>query len=214
MSETRGLVAHHFDDAEQQHMSSYLGMWIFLATEVMFLGGLFAAFAVYRYSYAEAFREASRHLYASLGALNTAVLLCSSLTMALAVRAAALGRRGWLVGLLAATMLLGLGFLGIKATEYYLDFQEHLVPLRGFGFAYEGADPRRAQLFFDFYFAMTGLHALHMLIAIGWVGVVALLAWRGRFSAAYSTPVEVAGLFWHFVDIVWVFLFPVLYLVG
>jgi cytochrome c oxidase subunit 3 len=212
MSESRGVVAHQFDTAEQQHEASYAGMWIFLATEVMFLGGLFAAYSVYRYTYAGAFRQASQHLYASLGAINTGVLLCSSLTMALAVRAAQRGRRGQLFGFLVATMLLGLVFLGIKGTEYYLEYQEHLVPLRGFDFRFEGADAPKARLFFDFYFAMTGLHALHLCIAIVWAGAMALLGWRGRFSAAYHTPVEIAGLFWHFVDIVWVFLFPTLYL--
>ena len=214
MSERHSLVAHQFDTIEQQRDSSYVGMWIFLATEVMFLGGLFAAYSVYHYSYPDAFREASRHLYVALGATNTAVLLCSSLTMALAVHAAQRGKRGQLIGFLIATMLLGLVFLGIKATEYYLEYQEQLVPLRGFSFHYEGSDPRRAQLFFNFYFAMTGLHALHMLVGICWTAVIAVLAWRRRFSAAYHTPVEIAGLFWHFVDIVWVFLFPLLYLVG
>jgi len=214
MSESRALAAHQFDTAEQQRESSYLGMWVFLATEVMFLGGLFAGFSVYRYAYAGPFREASQHLYASLGAVNTGVLLCSSLTMALAVRAAKLGRRGQIVGFLIATVLLGLAFLGIKATEYYLEYAEHLVPLKGFDFRFEGSDPRKAQLFFDFYFAMTGLHALHLFIAICWSGAIAVLAWRKHFSAEYSTPVEIAGLFWHFVDIVWVFLFPLLYLVG
>jgi cytochrome c oxidase subunit 3 len=214
MSESHRLVAHQFDDIQQQHESSYLGMWIFLATEVMFLGGLFAGYSVYRYAYASAFREASQHLYAWLGAIDTGVLLCSSLTMALAVRASQYGKRGQLLGLLIATMLLGVAFLGVKGTEYYLEYQEHLVPLKGFQFSFAGADPPRAQMFFNFYFAMTGLHALHLIIAIGWVGVIAVLAWRGRFSEAYHTPVEIAGLFWHFVDIVWVFLFPLLYLVG
>jgi cytochrome c oxidase subunit 3 len=214
MSESRRLVAHQFDDIQQQHESSYLGMWIFLATEVMFLGGLFAAYSVYRYVYAGAFGEASQHLYAALGAINTGVLLCSSLTMALAVRASQYGKRGQLLGLLILTMLLGMAFLGVKGTEYYLEYQERLVPLKGFQFSFAGVDPRKAQMFFNFYFAMTGLHALHLIIAIGWVGVIAVLAWRGRFSEVYHTPVEIAGLFWHFVDIVWVFLFPLLYLVG
>src|SRR5689334_5463941 len=168
MSEQSGLVAHQFDTAEQQHESSYAGMWIFLATEVMFLGGLFVAYSVYRYSYPSAFHEASRHLYMWLGAINTGVLLCSSLTMALAVHAAQRGKRGQLIGFLLATVLLGLAFLGIKGTEYYLEYQEQLVPLRGFGFHFEGSDPRRAQMFFNFYFAMTGLHALHLLTGIGW----------------------------------------------
>ena len=207
-------VAHQFDDLEQQEETDYVGMWIFLATEVMFLGGLFAAFTVYRTIYAPAFKDAGQHLYQSLGSVNTAVLLCSSLTMALAVRGAKLGKRRALIGYLIATMLLGLVFLGIKGTEYYLEYQEQLVPLAGFDFHYDGPDVARARLFFSFYFAMTGLHALHLLIAIGVVGVMVILAWRGRFSAEYSAPIEVAGLFWHFVDIVWVFLFPLLYLVG
>ncbi|SRR6266542_4036882 len=206
--------AHQFDDAEQQHESAYLGMWVFLATEVLFLGGLFAAYAVYRTIYPSAFGEASRHLFATLGGVNTAVLLTSSLAMALAVRAAKLGRRGQLIGFLVLTMLLGVAFLGIKATEYYLEYQEGLVPLKGFVFRYEGADADKARLFFNFYFALTGLHALHMIIAIGMVAAIAVLARRGRFSAEYNTPVEIAGLFWHFVDIVWVFIFPLLYLVG
>lgn len=214
MSDHSGLVAHQFDTIEQQRAASYEGMWIFLATEVLFLGGLFAGYSVYRYSYAGAFREASQHLYASLGAVNTAVLLCSSLTMALAVRAAQRSKRGQSIGFLIATMALGLVFLSIKGTEYYLEYTEHLVPLKGFAFRFEGGDPHQAQLFFNFYFAMTGLHALHMLIGLGWVGVITVLAWRRRFSADYHTPVEIVGLFWHFVDIVWVFLFPLLYLVG
>ena len=214
MSESHTFVAHQFDDPEQQHESAYLGMWVFLATEVLFLGGLFAAYSVYRFTYAAAFREASHHLYVSLGAINTAVLLCSSLTMALAVHASKLGRRRALIGYLLLTMLLGLVFLGIKATEYYLDYQEGLVPLRGFDFRFEGSDPARARLFFNFYFAMTGLHALHVQIGICLIGVMVVLAWRNRFSAEYNTPVEITGLFWQFVDIVWVFLFPLLYLVG
>ncbi len=207
-------VAHQFDTAEQQHLSSYAGMWVFLATEVMFLGALISAYCVYRFSYSAVFQEASQHLYWALGGLNTAVLLCSSLMMALAVRAAQRGQRGQLITFLGLTMLLGLSFLGIKGTEYYLDYQEHLVPLKGFGFRFAGADPSKAQLFFNFYFALTGLHALHMIIGIGLIGVMMILAWRKRFSADYSTPVEMVGLFWHFVDIVWVFLYPLLYLVG
>jgi cytochrome c oxidase subunit 3 len=207
-------VAHQFDTAGQQHLSSYAGMWVFLATEVMFLGALIGAYSVYRFSYPAAFREASQHLYWILGGANTAVLLCSSLMMALAVRAAQLGKRSHLIVFLGLTMLLGLAFLGIKGAEYYLEYQEHLVPLRGFGFRFAGADPNKAQLFFHFYFALTGLHALHLIIGIGLVGLMAILSWRKHFSADYNTPVEVVGLFWHFVDIVWVFLYPLLYLIG
>lgn len=214
MSEQHALVAHQFDDPQQQHESAYLGMWVFLVTEVMFLGALVGAYCVYRMIYADAFIAAGRHLFMWLGALNTAVLLCSSLTMALAVRAAQRGRRRALIALLLATLLLGLVFLAVKATEYTLEYREGLVPLRGFTFRYDGPDPARAGLFFNFYFALTGLHALHLIIAVALVGGLALLAWRGHVLEQRSTPVEMIGLFWHFVDIVWVFLFPLLYLVG
>ena len=205
-------LAHHFDDVEQQRESSTLGMWVFLATEVLFLGGLFAAYIVYRSSYAAAFAAASHHLNVPLASVNTGVLLCSSFTMALAVHAAQTGKRRQLIAFLLLTMLLGAAFLVIKGTEYYLDYQEHLVPLSGFNFVFEGPEPEKARLFFDFYFALTGLHALHMILGIGLMTVITILSWRGRFSPDYYTPVELSGLYWHFVDIVWVFLFPMLYL--
>jgi len=204
-------VAEQFDDAQQQRESATVGMWIFLATEIMFFGGMFLGYAVYRSSYSAAFGEASRRLDIVLGAINTAVLLTSSLTMAMAVHAAHGGKRRRLVGFLVATIVLGLGFLGIKFYEYFQKFAEHLVP--GRGFVFEGADGKHAQLFFSFYFAMTGMHALHMIIGIVMMGVLIAFALRGRFSPAYYNPVEMSGLYWHFVDIVWVFLFPLLYLV-
>ena len=207
-------LAHHFDDVEQQRDAATLGIWTFLATEVLFLGALIAAYLVYRANaaYAPAFAEASRHLSVPLASVNTGVLLCSSFTMALGVHAAQTGRRRALIAFLLLTILLGAAFLGIKLTEYYLDYQDHLVPLKGFQFAFEGAEPEKARLFFDFYFALTGLHAVHMIIGIGVMAVMAILAWRNRFSPEYYTPIEVSGLYWHFVDIVWVFLFPLLYL--
>jgi cytochrome c oxidase subunit 3 len=204
-------VAEQFDDARQQKESATVGMWIFLATEIMFFGGMFLGYAVYRSSYPAAFGEASRRLDIVLGAINTAILLTSSLTMAMAVHAAHAGKRRKLVGFLVATIVLGLGFLGIKFYEYFRKFEEHLVPGRTFSF--EGANGGHAQLFFSFYFAMTGMHALHMVIGIVMMGVLIVLARRGRFSPEYYNPVEMSGLYWHFVDIVWVFLFPLLYLV-
>ena len=204
-------VAVQFDDAEQQRESATIGMWVFLATEVMFFGGMFLGYAVYRSSYPMAFGEASRRLDIVLGALNTAILLTSSLTMAMAVHAAHQGKRRQLVGFLIGTIVLGSAFLGIKFYEYFQKFEEHLVP--GRGFALEGADPRHSQLFFSFYFAMTGMHAVHMIIGIGMMGVLIVFALRGKYSERYYNPVEMAGLYWHFVDIVWVFLFPLLYLV-
>jgi len=187
-------------------------MWTFLLTEVMLFGGLFLGYGVYRWSFPEAFAEASHHLDVWLGSINTAVLIGSSLTMAVAVHSAQTDDRRGLTRFLLLTILLGLVFLGIKGTEYLHKFEEHLVP--GVGFAYPGPRAQHMQLFFSFYFVMTGLHALHMIVGIG---LLAGLVWRarhGRFSADYYAPVELIGLYWHFVDIVWIFLFPVLYLLG
>ena len=204
-------VAHHFEDADQQREAVALGMWAFLVTEVMFFGGVFAGYTVYRASYFEAFAEGSRHLDLVLGTLNTAILIGSSLTMALAVQAAQRSRREAQVRFLLLTILLGLAFLGIKAVEYGHKFEQHLVP--GRLFTWPGPLASNVQLFFSFYFAMTGLHALHMVVGIGLLAWLTLQARRGRFSAAYYNPMEVSGLYWHFVDIVWIFLFPLLYLI-
>jgi cytochrome c oxidase subunit 3 len=204
-------LAHHFPDLALQKQASGLGMWVFIAQEVMFFGGLFLVYTVYRALYARGFAEASHHLDWKLGALNTAVLIGSSLTMALAVHAAAVGHRRKTVLFLALTIALGSVFLGVKVIEYSDKFHHHLVP--GESFHFEGTDPRAAQVFYSLYFAMTGLHALHMVIGIPIIAVIALGAWRGRFSPAYYTPVELTGLYWHFVDIIWIFLFPLLYLI-
>jgi cytochrome c oxidase subunit 3 len=213
LAELAPAVAHHFDDAEQQHEAATLGMWVFLVTEVMFFGGLFTAYVAYRALYPGAFGHASNHLDVRLGTTNTAVLITSSLTMALAVRAAQVGAApARIVRWLAATMLLGSTFLGIKLVEYAHKFREGLVP--GSAFAYPGSDAPQAQLFFSLYFGMTGLHALHMVIGLGLLAWLVREAGRGRFGAAYYTPVENCGLYWHFVDIVWIFLFPLLYLIG
>lgn len=206
------ILAHHFSDLEQQREASTLGMWAFLITEIMFFGGLFTGYAVYRAAYPEAFAEASHHLDVLLGSINTVVLIGSSLTMALAVHGAQVNDRKALIRFLLLTMFLGLVFLGIKLIEYAHKFEEQLVP--GSNFYYAGAHPQQVQLFFSFYFAMTGMHALHMIIGIGILSVLVILAWRGRFSSVYYSPVELTGLYWHFVDIVWIFLFPLLYLIG
>jgi cytochrome c oxidase subunit 3 len=212
LADHAGPVAHQFEDAEQQFEASALGMWAFLATEVLFFGGLFISYAVYRSSYPQAFAEASNHLDILLGTVNTAILIGSSLTMVLAVYSARFGSRNTQVLFLLATLALGLVFLGIKAIEYQHKFHEHLVP--GLNFQFPGKEAAAAQIFFSLYFAMTGMHALHMVIGAGLLIVLATQAWRGRFSAAYYTPVEIVGLYWHFVDIVWIFLFPLLYLLG
>ena len=210
-AEHHPALQHHFHDLVEQKGAASMGMWLFIAQEVMFFGGLFLAYTIYRGAYPEAFAASSHHLDWKLGAFNTAVLIGSSLTMALAVHAAALGHRRKIVVNLLLTILLGTVFLGIKVVEYADKFEHHLVP--GPGFHLPGVDPRGAQAFYTMYFAMTGLHALHMVIGVPILATLAYFAWRGRYSPAYHTPVEMTGLYWHFVDIIWIFLFPLLYLI-
>ena len=207
-------LREQFDTPEQQKEASTLGMWIFLVTEIMFFGGMFTAYTAYRAWYPNVFAVASTSLNAIIGAVNTAVLLCSSFTMVMAVRAASMSASKALIVFLILTMILGMAFLGIKAYEWTEKFHEHHVP--GPTFHLEGESPAgqgQAQLFFSLYFAMTGLHALHMVVGVSVLTVILLQAWAGKFSADYFTPVDVAGLYWHFVDIIWIFLFPLLYLV-
>jgi cytochrome c oxidase subunit 3 len=205
-------LQHHFYSMEQQLEASTLGMWLFLVTEVMFFGGMFLAYLVYRVLYPEAWVLGSNHLNVVMGALNTAVLICSSLTMALAVRAAQTSsRKGQIVNLIL-TIVFGSIFLIVKYFEYAEKFEHHLVPGRHFDMTLPQA--AQQQLFFSIYFMMTGIHAIHMVVGIGLMLVILAMAWRGRFSADYYTPVEMSGLYWHFVDIVWIFLFPLLYLLG
>lgn len=219
-------LAHHFNDMDQQHEAATLGMWAFLATEVLFFGGALGAYAVYRSRYGEAFAAASHHLYLWIGVINTAVLLTSSFLMALAVHAAKTGRRKQLVSYLIFTILLGLAFLCIKAGEYYLDYHEHLVPGSIFEAnwheIFPNIDPahpgslmflRNVQLFLVFYYILTGIHAVHMIVGISVMIVLVVKAARGRYSAEYNSPIDMAGLYWHFVDIVWIFLLPLLYMV-
>jgi cytochrome c oxidase subunit 3 len=200
----------HFHSMEQQLEASTLGMWVFLVTEVMFFGGLFMAYIVYRNMYPHAWVEASHELNWQLGGLNTLVLIGSSLTMALAVRAAMLGqKRGQIINL-SLTILLGCVFLVVKYFEYAAKFEHHLVPGPHFNPALE----QGAQIFFSLYFMMTGIHAAHMVIGIVMMSIILGMAAKGTFDSEYFAPVEVAGLYWHFVDIVWIFLFPLLYLLG
>lgn len=234
-------VAHQFDDAVQQHEVATLGMWCFLATEVLFFGGALVAYGIYRDMWFDSFKAGSALILEWAGAVNTAVLLVSSLTMALAVRSAGLGRTGALVRFLILTLILGFAFLGMKAFEYHKDYVEHLVPAFGFNDAeaaesaaqVKGILPAEAptsaiagapeatplqrlphiQLFFTFYFVLTLIHATHMVVGIGLITWLIILARRGRFNPQYYNPVEIVGLYWHFVDIVWLFLFPLLYLI-
>ncbi len=200
---------------EQQREAGNLGMWIFLLTEIMFFGGAFTAYIIYRSMYPHEFAVASSTLDVTWGTINTAVLIVSSLTMALAVYYAQTGVRKLQVTFLILTIILGTAFLGIKAVEYYDKYEHHHIP--GKNFHFEGLPAEQAnitQIYFTIYFAMTGLHALHMIIGIAILFVITWMAWKGRFSPEWHAPVELFGLYWHFVDIVWIFLFPLLYLIG
>jgi cytochrome c oxidase subunit III len=215
-----GNLVGHFQDMEQQNEASSFGMWVFLITEIMFFGGLFLTYTINRSLYSVAFAESSRELDVRLGAINTAVLILSSLTMALAVWSAQTGKRKQLILFLIATLALGSVFLGVKTIEYIDKYHHHLIPGQNFHFPVTAQmaaqDPdlnAHAQLFFSLYFGMTGLHALHMIIGIGVLLFLLKEAARGRYGADYHAPVEVSGLYWHFVDIVWIYLFPLLYLI-
>ncbi len=210
----RDRHAEPYDSLDQQTETGHLGMWLFLATEILFFGGLFTAYAVYRFNYPEAFAAASRTLSVLFGTLDTTILLSSSLLMALAVHAAQSGQRKPLLWFLLGAAALGTGFLCLHSYEYFHDIREGHLPGRGFRFEENGNVPAtRVQLFFVLYFVMTGIHSLHVIIGVGLLLLMAFFAWRGQFSAEYYSPVEVVGLYWHFVDMVWVFLFPLLYLI-
>jgi cytochrome c oxidase subunit 3 len=213
-------LLHHFATEEQQRDSASLGMWIFLATEVMFFGGLFCAYLIYRLKYFGEFAAASQTLNWQLGTTNTVVLICSSLTVVLAIYGAQRGKRALMLGSLVLTIVFGFAFLGIKADEYAEKFEKHHVPGPTFSFVEpipghpgQMANPQHAQIYFSLYFIMTGLHALHMIIGLGLFFWLLYAAWKGRFTPAYHTPLEIGGLYWHFVDIVWIYLFPLLYLI-
>ncbi|MEE8146858.1 MAG: cytochrome c oxidase subunit 3 family protein [Longimicrobiales bacterium] len=219
-------LQHHFRDLEQQKAASSLGMWVFIAQEVLFFGGLFATYTVYRMKYPEAFVAGSHHLSWKVGFFNTLVLIASSLTMAMAVYSAAIGKSRRVVGFILATILLGSVFLGVKYFEYAEKIGPCLPEASGVGclvpgerfdataLGVSGEAAGHTQIFYSLYFGMTGLHALHMIIGIPILLVIAHAAWKGRYSPEWHTPVEIVGLYWHFVDIVWIFLFPLLYLVG
>jgi len=210
-----GELFGQFETMDQQRESASLGMWVFLVTEVLFFGGMFMTYTLNRSTYPDIFAEASKSITLWLGAVNTVVLIGSSLTMAMAVWASQIGKKQLLTIFLIATLVLGCVFLGIKAIEYHDKYVEHHIP--GWNFNFEpGADiatNAHAQLFFSLYFAMTGLHALHMIVGAGLLIWLIRQSLRSRFTPQYNTPVELIGLYWHFVDIVWIFLFPLLYLI-
>ena len=233
----RPELRHHFADEEQQRNAAALGMWWFLGTEIMFFGGMFCAYLIYRLKYFPEFAAASRSLDLKVGTFNTVVLLCSSLTVAMAVRAAQMGKRKLQVRMLLLTLVFGLAFLGIKTKEWGDKYREHHIPTFDFsakdlmrdnqhlfGLDKLQNDPQalqkreteiqqHTQIFFALYFALTGMHAIHMIVGVGIFIVITWMAYKGRFTPEYHTPLEIAGLYWHFVDIVWIYLFPLLYLI-
>jgi cytochrome c oxidase subunit 3 len=205
-------LQHHFANPEQQKDASTVGMWVFLLTEIMFFGGLFLAYFAYRQAYPIAFASASNKTNLWIGATNTTVLICSSLTMALAVHSASVGKKKLLMLFLTLTLILGGIFLSVKGYEYHDKWVHHEVP--GYHFDCEGCqDAAHTPLFFSLYFGMTGLHAAHMLIGFGILLVLLVQAKKGKYTEKWYTPIEMFGLYWHFVDIIWIFLFPLLYLI-
>jgi cytochrome c oxidase subunit 3 len=210
-------LAHHFDTIEQQREAETLGMWLFLATEILVFGGIFAGYTAYRHSYAKDFEAISGRLNLLIGAINTIVLLTSSLTMALGVFAARTDRQGMLASCLGLTALLGILFMVFKAVEYYSDYRDRLVPVLAFDakeWSDQGISPQHVQLFLMFYYILTGLHAAHLTIGIGLLLWLMVRSRRALYGPENYMPIEVSGLYWHFVDIVWIFLLPLLYLAG
>ncbi len=207
-------LAHQFETVAQQREAGRLGMWIFLATEILFFGGMFTAYTVYRSLHLSSFILGSHELLVRFGATNTAVLICSSLTMALAIRTAQTGgSKATIIFWLLLTMAFGAAFLGIKLRyEWYRDYVEGLIP--GVSWLDGGTHTPGVKMFMCFYFFMTGLHALHMVAGLGILTVLVIMTARNKFSPEYYAPLEISGLYWHFVDIVWIFLFALLYLVG
>ncbi len=206
------FVDHHFIDADQQLDTAKMGMWIFLVTEILFFGGLFAAYAIYRIWYPELFAEASTELDRIMGTVNTVVLILSSLTVALAIRAAKLDYQRQQIIYLAGTILLACVFMVIKYFEWTHKF--HLGIFPGEFYAFEGIEHPKAPIFFSLYYVMTGMHGLHVVIGIGLMIWLIIGASKGKYHSQYYNPVEITGLYWHLVDIIWIFLFPLFYLIG
>jgi cytochrome c oxidase subunit 3 len=221
-------LRHHFATVEQQRETASFGMWLFLLTEIMFFGGMFCAYLIYRNWYYPAFVAGSHQLSILLGTVNTAVLICSSFTMAMAVHSAELRRKSALVMWLLLTILLGLVFLGVKADEYHEKWEKHHVPGLNFSvndfvhvnpaYPEDKALPldmaEKTQVYFSLYFAMTGMHALHMIVGISILIILVIRARQDAYTEGHMTTIENFGLYWHFVDIVWIFLFPLLYLIS
>ncbi|KYF53471.1 cytochrome C oxidase subunit III [Sorangium cellulosum] len=205
-------VAHHFDSADTQFDAGRMGVWLFLVTEILLFGGLFCAFAIFRTWFFDSFVEAHHHLDKVMGGVNTIVLICSSLTMALAVRSAQKSDQKTTTRLLVVTLLCAAAFLVIKYFEYQHKFHDGLLP--GKYFTAEGFQTAHAGIFFAIYFMMTGIHGFHVIIGMGLITWILIRNMRGEFSSRYYSPVEGVGLYWHLVDLIWIYLFPLLYLVG
>lgn len=205
-------LQHHFSDLEQQKDSAKLGMWLFLVTEVLLFGGLFVAYAIFRAWHPDMFYNAHKMLDVSMGAINTVVLITSSFTMALAIRSIQMNRSRQSMWLLIITLMLAGVFLVIKYFEYSHKF--HLGQLPGQFYTFEGVEGNNPHIFFSIYFMMTGLHGFHVICGIGVIAWLARRTARGDFSSEYYTPVELTGLYWHLVDLIWIFLFPLFYLIG
>jgi cytochrome c oxidase subunit 3 len=205
-------VGHHFADAEQQYDAAKLGMWLFLMTEILLFGGLFAVYVIFRSVNPDMFYQAHKFLNVTLGTANTCVLITSSVSMALAIRSMQTGnKRGALIGLYI-TLALAAVFLVIKYFEYSHKF--HLGQLPGRYYTFTGVPGTNPHIFFGIYFAMTGLHGLHVLVGMSLITWMIVRTHRDHFSATYSTPLELTGLYWHLVDMIWIYLFPLLYLIG
>lgn len=205
-------LQHHFTDSRQQEESAKLGIWLFLLTEVLLFGGLFCFYAIYRSWNPEMFHNAHAYLDVWMGATNTVVLIVSSLTMALAIRSMQLGRRKATIWFLVGTVLLACAFMVIKYFEY--SHKIHVGQLPGQWYFFEGIEGTNPHIFFSAYFLMTGLHGFHVLGGIGVITWLIIKTARGSFSPEYYTPIEMTGLYWHLVDLIWIFLFPLFYLIG
>lgn len=205
-------VQQQFDDASQQKEAAMLGMWAFIATEVLFFGVLFAAYVVCRWRFPLAFVEGSAHTDFAMGTAETAILLTSGCLAAIALRQIQLDRARQSAMLLMITSALGVAFLVLHGMEYHDEFEEGLIP--GIRYTQTGPDARGVELFFSLYYVITGFHSLHVLIGVVLLLVMAIRTWRGTFSSAYYTPIEITGLYWSLVDIVWIFVYPAIYLVG
>jgi cytochrome c oxidase subunit III len=204
-------LQHHFQDMRTQQHAVRLGMWLFLATEILLFGGLFCAYSAYRTLYPEAWHDCSAHLNRPFGLAETFDLITSSWTMVMGIHCVRVGKKNAAVVFLLATLLMGLGFLGMHSWEYYHEFLEGALP--GKYYHFEEVKATGAPMFYAVYFLMTGLHSAHVIIGAGVIGTLTFFTWRGDYDESYDHPLDLGGLYWHLVDLIWIFLFPLLYLV-